>query len=264
METKETRPQDETWKKWEKEHRRGKTIGGIVIVIAGILFLAKELGVIFPEWLFTWKMLLITIGLVIGVKHGFRNAKWLIPVIIGSAFLISDLFPGWAIKPLLWPLTVILVGLFIIFKPHNKRRHIRWKKWQKHSRYRHYHTSSYSDGAHINKEDVLDSTAFMGGVKKNIISKNFKRGDITAVFAGTELNFSHADFNETAELDLTAVFGGITLILPSNWEIKSEVVCAFGSVEDNRQLQPIVMNTNKKILILSGTAFMGGIEIKNL
>lgn len=263
METKETQPQDEMWKKWEKEHRRGKIIGGTAIVIAGVLFLARELGVIFPEWLFTWKVLLITIGLVIGIKHGFRNFKWLIPIIIGTAFLISDLFPGLALKPLLWPLIVILVGLFIIFKPHTKRRRMRWEKWKKHNKYAHYYKDCYHGGGQHNNEDILDSTAFMAGVKKNILSKNFKRGDVTAVFSGTELNFSQADFTETAELDLTAVFGGISLIIPSNWEIKSEVVCAFGSVEDNRAVQPLATNELKKVLNLSGTVFMGGIEIKN-
>jgi hypothetical protein len=103
----------------------------------------------------------------------------------------------------------------------------------------------------------------MAGVKKNIISKNFKQGDVTVVFAGTELNFTQADFEEKAYLEVTAVFGGVQLILPAHWEIKSELVCVMGNVEDKRAIQPSTINESKKILILRGTVFMGGVEIKS-
>lgn len=262
METIDTQAKEEMWNKWDKEHKRGKRIGGVVIVIVGILFLAKELGAVFPAWLFTWKMLLIAIGLVIGIKHGFRNPKWLIPVAVGGAFLASDLFPELALRTFLWPLMIIALGLFIIFKPH-RRRHMSWKRWQKHERYRNHCENQWHSQTESNNEDSIDFTSFMGGIKKNILSKNFKRGDITVIFAGTELNFSQADFNEKAELDITTVFGGTLLIVPANWEIKSEVVCAFGSVEDKRIIQPITGTENRKVLTLRGTVFMGGIEIKN-
>lgn len=263
METNETQPQEEMWKQWDKEHKRGKVIGGSIVVIAGALFLAKELGVLFPEWLFTWKTLLITIGLAIGIKHNFRNSKGLILIIIGGLFLLPELFPAFTIKPLLWPIMIIIIGLFIIFKPHKKRKHKAWEKWEKRKMGRHACQDYENLRTETNNEDIVDFTSFMAGIKKNITSKNFKKGDITVVFAGTELNFSQADFNEKAELDLTTVFGGVLLIVPSNWEIKSEVVCAFGSVEDNRIVQPSTSAENKKVITLRGNVFFGGIEIKN-
>lgn len=264
METHTTEPQNEMWQKLEKEHKRGKVLGGAFIVLLGIIFLAQELGVIFPAWLFTWKMLLIAIGLFIGLKHRFRNAKWLIPVIIGGVFLAADAFPDLTIKPLFWPIMIILFGLFIIFKPHRKNRYKRWDKWQKHyNKHKPYYDHKWNCEPDINNEDVLDFTAFMGGIKKNIISKNFQKGDVTVVFAGGELNFSQADFVDKAYIDVTAVFGGLKLVLPANWEIKSEVVCVFGSVEDRRPLPQSPINADSKVLILRGTVFMGGVEIKS-
>lgn len=263
MKNNEIQSQEEMWQHWEKEHKRGKVIGGSIVVLAGALFLAKELGANFPEWLFTWKTLLITIGLAIGVKHNFRNAKGMILIVIGGLFLLPDLFPELAIKPLLWPIMIILLGLFIIFKPHKRKKHKNWERWERKRMARQTCQDYENIKTETNTEDVVDFTSFMGGIKKNIISKNFKRGDITVVFAGTELNFSQADFNETSELDLTTVFGGVLLIVPSNWEIKSEVVCAFGSVDDKRIVQPATSNENKKTLTLRGNVFFGGIEIKN-
>jgi predicted membrane protein len=263
METNKTQPHEEMWQQWEKEHKRGKIIGGSIVVIAGALFLAKELGVSFPEWLFTWKTLLITIGLAIGLKHNFRNSKGMILILIGGLFLLPDLLPQFAIKPLLWPIMIIVIGLFIIFKPRKKIKHKHWERWEKRRMGRHACQDYENVKTETNNEDIVDFTSFMGEIKKNIISKTFKRGDVTVVFAGTELNFSQADFIEKAELDLTAVFGAVQLIVPANWDIKSEVVCAFGSVDDKRMVQPSTSSESKKVITLKGNVFFGGIEIKN-
>ena len=92
------------------------------MVAVGTLFLMRELGSEIPHWIFSWKTLLIGIGLVGFIKHGFRRAGWLIPVLIGGVFLVSDLYPDMALKSVLWPVLIILIGLFIMFKP---RKHYR-------------------------------------------------------------------------------------------------------------------------------------------
>ncbi len=262
---------EEFWKREEKSHRRGKVFGGFLIVAAGSLFLAKELGVEIPQWVFTWKLFLIAIGFLIGVKHNFRHAGWFFLMVIGGAFLLADMYPGIAIKPILWPSLLILVGLAIMFKPHRRRR----DKWQRmHDK---FHQRRYGrHGRNGNpfdcdtnmvgtdtSEDYIDSTTFMAAVKKNVLSKNFKGGDITNVFGGTELNLTQADFEGSATLDLTNVFGGTKLLIPANWEIHSDLVSAFGNIEDKRPVQPNTSNEKPKILILKGTTFMGGIEIKS-
>jgi hypothetical protein len=50
MEEKDIATDNEVWSKMEKEHRRGKIFGGVLIVVAGSLFLAKELG-----WEIGWR-----------------------------------------------------------------------------------------------------------------------------------------------------------------------------------------------------------------
>lgn len=270
MKTNELQPQEDMWQKWEKEHRKGKIFGGIVIVIAGSLFLAKELGVVFPIWFFTWKTLLISFGLLMALKKGFKSPVWLIPIIVGGAFLVSDIYPELALKPILWPILIIIIGLFIIFKPNNRKLKKRqWEMWQKRymKRYHHscynYYETDLENHTGVSNEDILDITAFMGGVKKNILSKNFKYGDITCVLAGSKFNFSQADFSEKATIEITVVFGSTQLIVPSGWDIKSEVTCVFGSVEDKRLIQPAPISDIQKTLLLKGTVFFGGIEIKN-
>ena len=57
---------DETWgREMEKANRRGKVAGGLLIITAGVLFLLRETGTELPYWVFSWKTILIAIGLVI-------------------------------------------------------------------------------------------------------------------------------------------------------------------------------------------------------
>jgi len=249
METTETQPQDEMWQQWEKEHKRGKVLGGMIIVIAGSLFLARELGVQFPSWLFTWKVVLIAIGLFSGIKHGFRTAGWLAPFAVGAIFLVSDLYPELILRPLIWPVVIIVFGLVMIFKPHRRNRPKFSNKWHMNRRYkREYYEkyNCYNTKEESSHEDSIDFVSCMGGIKKNILTKNFRNGEITVVFAGAKVDFSQADIGDNATLEVTAVFGGTQLVIPANWEIQSEMVCVFGNVEDKRALQPSIGEENKK------------------
>jgi predicted membrane protein len=246
--------EQDMWRQWEKESRRGKVAGGFLVVIIGSLFLARELGADLPHWLFSWKTLLIGIGIVMGIKHRFRRPGWLIAIAIGSVFLISDAFPGLILKSVLVPVVIIIAGLFMIFKPRRRFRHRHWRKW---NRYQNY----YCQNVNSNKEDYIEANCVFGTVKKNIISKDFKGGEINVVFGGAEINLNQADITDKARLEINQVFGGTTLIIPANWEIKSELTSVLGSIEDKRATQPNAGIT--KILILEGNTVFGGIDIKS-
>jgi predicted membrane protein len=263
--------QDKMWKDIEKSHRRGKIAGGLIIVLAGVLFLAKELGMMMPEWLFTWKMLVMAIGVIIAIKHKFLHPGWIILVGIGGAFLLNDIYPEMQIKPVLLPVLIIAVGLFVIFKPrrsysYKMRNH--WRKWHKyhdaHHKWEHeWERHSYNNKEEPSKEDMIESISLFASVKKNVVSKNFKGGEVVNIFGGSEINLSQGDFEGNINLEITQVFGGTRLIVPSNWEIKSDLVTVFGSVEDKRPVQPVVSTEPKKILMLTGVTFFGGIDIRS-
>ncbi len=284
-------PNDETWKAMEKKERRGKIMGGLLIVAVGILFLARELGAEIPFWVFSWKMLLMGLGLIIAIKHKFLHPGWIVLMAIGGAFLITDIYPELNIKPLLWPSILILIGLAIVFKPRNSeamKAKYRCRQWRHQhrdfykakygeeykNRYTEYYKKKYGEdykgqvADFYNKEeplndDYIDSFVFMAGVKKNIVTKNFKGGQVTSVFGGAELDMTQADFEGRANLELTQVFGGTKLIVPANWEIKSELLTVLGSVEDKRPVPSTLSTETPKILVLTGTTVFGGIEIRS-
>jgi len=280
MENQKENQLEDTFRQYEKSHKRGKIVGGIFVVIAGCLLLAHRMGAELPYWLFRWYTLVIALGLFVGFKHGFKNFGWLVLIIIGGAFLVSEVYPELVLKPLLWPIMIIIAGLFIIFKPRHRHNRCRNRFRHRHHRYRdskywdqyeEKYRAKFEEGKSFDSsftdtdsEDIIDGVAFMSGIKKKIISKNFKGGDMTVIFGGVELDFTQADIAEKATLDVTQVFGGTKLLVPANWEIKSELVSVFGSIEDKRMTRPTTLvNESSKVLILKGTTFFGGIEIKS-
>lgn len=260
METEEQMVKD-----WEKSHRRGKVAGGFMIVVIGALFLGKEMGADLPTWLFSWKTLLIGFGLVGFIKHGFRRWGWMVPILIGSALIIGDQYPDMNIRPILWPVLLILIGLIVMFKPRRNFEHHR-RKFHRHmagryGQYRREYACNDGGTAQKSSEDFIESTAVMGGIQKTILSKTLKGGDITSVLGGTELNLTQADFEGQIKFDLTQIMGATKLIVPAHWQIQSNIVTIMGGVEDKRILDPNTSSDNNKILVLDGTIVMGGVEI---
>jgi predicted membrane protein len=246
---------------WERTHRKGRIVGGFMFFVAGSLFLMREFGVAIPHWVFTWKMLLIAIGVFISIKHNFAKISGLILILIGSAFLLQDFIPSLAIGKFIWPLIIMAIGLKMILKPKNKFRknHELWK-------YRH---PKWSEGYRYMNEkkkhgDQLELNVVMGSIKKNVITKEFGGGEINCVLGGSEVDFMNADFEGEVSLEVNLVMGGVTLLIPNSWMIKSEIVSVMGSVEDRRNIVHDYNSNNNKVLILNGNAVMGGIEIKSI
>lgn len=256
-------------------NEKGRIWGGLFLLAVGAVLLLKVSGaVLFPGWFFTWPVLLIAIGLFSGVKHRFRRIGWLIPVLIGGVFLMGEITPGLHLAPYIWPVLLIGAGLFVIFRPKNRRcryeggpggdndfateRNVRndVAAVENESVSGNDRRKGYSSGA-----DTVDATAIFSGVKKNVLSKTFKGGDVTTFMGGAEINLTQADFSGKAVIDCFNMFGGTKLIIPPDWEVQSDLVAIFGGIDDKR---PPAANTgSNKVLYLDGTCLFGGLEIKS-
>ncbi len=251
-----------------KRQRQGRIMGGTVVVIIGALLMAQNLGADIPQWLFTWPMLLIAVGIFSGAKHSFRGFGWLIIIAVGTVFLLNEQSVYLPFKQLMWPALIILVGIAMIARPRRWERNRYWKHgdWQNHPRWQRWKQweHEYTHNAQQMSDNFLDITTVFGGTKKNIVTKEFKGGDITTFFGGTELNFMQADLTEQATIDITQVFGGAKLVVPPHWTVRSEdLVTVFGSIEDKRPIRSDLPPDGTKVLVLKGTCLFGGIDIKS-
>ncbi|MGO4293836.1 LiaF transmembrane domain-containing protein [Chitinophaga sp. RAB17] len=237
----------------EESRKKSRAVGGAILVIIGTGLLLQRLDLDLPNWLFSWQMILIAIGIVLGFRHNFRMGGWLVMVAIGGIFLAGEI-QAWPYDTarFIWPVVMIGVGVIVIFK-----RNYSTKEWA--DRKKQFGASIASASG----DDVIDATAIFGSVDKVIMSKNFKGGDVTSIFGGTVLNFMKADIDGTAKLDVTAIMGGCEIIIPANWKVKMDVTTIMGGVDDKRYLDTIPSTGPEKLLILTGTCIMGGLEIKS-
>ena len=230
--------------------RKSRMFFGLLMAIIGVAYLLRIMGLLpYISMEFSWPIILIIIGVLIGIKHGFRHSSWWILILIGVANLTPQfMFMGHPSRDFAWPLLIIAGGLAIAFRPRRKD----------------YCFPQRPMDSSINNDSNLNIDVTFGGKKEVVTSKDFKGGVVSATFAGCEINLTQADFSEpSVVMDFRVSFGGIELIVPANWEVQNEISPSFGSVEDERTIQVSTGAEPKKILILRGHCSFGSIEIKS-
>lgn len=236
-------------------HMRARVFGGIIAITFGIIYIFELQGFNVHPKVISWETLLISIGAYSLVKHNFQKLAGYILIGIGGIFLLDDLTSIHINTKIILPIIAISIGVSMILKGLKISSK---KKWAKNLD----STTILEDNSEISSEEIVDTTAFFGGVSKNIISKNFKGGSASSYFGGTELNMTKAELNGTAVLDITSIFAGTTLIVPSGWQIRSEMTTIFGGIDDKRPVMDTSTETNK-ILLLRGSCIFGGVDIQS-
>lgn len=220
---------------------------GVLIVAFGLLFMLHNMNVIDRStWriIFSWPMLLIALG---AVNLAERKYSWgLILLFIGGVFLIDRYFNlPYNLFTFFWPVIIIIVGVGLIFS--NTFKSIRIK--------RHKPDFFTSDG------DLIDEAAIFGGSERAIHSQHFKGGQIVAIFGGTKTDLTQCQLAPGNNvLEVTAIFGGTTLIVPNDWNVKVEMTNIFGGFSDKRRNTNVDFN---KTLIIKGASIFGGGELKS-
>ncbi|WPU93098.1 DUF5668 domain-containing protein [Mucilaginibacter sabulilitoris] len=265
---------------------RGKAMAGVILLVVGGVLLLKQFGDFFiPSWIFSWPMWLIAWGLYLGAKHNFRKASWAILTFLGIAFLFNENIPD--AGRIVWPIAIIAFGMWLILRrgknsdPEFWEKQYKGGKWQKQDKEAiNFGTEgpeadyTIKDGDVPPKDpnippydyqrgdDFLEAISIFGGVNKTILSKDFKGGEIVNIFGGAELDFTQADINGRVIIDITQVFGGTKIIVPSNWQVISDLAAVFAGVDDKR-IRSTASPNNDKVLVLKGTSIFAGVDIRS-
>jgi hypothetical protein len=109
-------------------------------------------------------------------------------------------------------------------------------------------------------DNYINTTAIFSEVKKSVLSKDFKFGQLTNVFGRTTVDFSNADINGPVILDSNQLFGEIRIKAPANWHVVPQVTNIFVVVDDKRRNLTANVDTNKT-LILRGVGIFATINI---
>jgi predicted membrane protein len=244
----------ENYKDGTPGHRHGqhhlqnnRAIIGVVLVLVGLFLVMRNTG-LFPNFIediiFSWPMLLLTIGLVITIGSSGSKTSGIIVMAVGAFFLIPQIFRETFDINMFWPSIFIIIGIVFIF---SKR-----KGW-----------NSVNPATQVG-DDYIDYVHVFSGGERQIVSDNFRGGKVTAVFGGSEIDLTKAKLAPgVSELELACVFGGTTIIVPDDWNVKIEVVPVLGGFGDSRKLHPGRAVDTTKQLVIKGAVVFGGGEVKS-
>lgn len=239
------------------EHHKGemniakRVFIGLVLVGAGLVWLGANLNYIdstIREYVISWQSLLIAIG-IMGLL-GRKSNLWFSVALIftGGLFLFAKYneLPVDA-NLVFWPIILILVGLAFLTKIGNIQK------------LRKEMIRNAVDG------DVLDDTNIFGGNKFNVTSQNFRGGQITCVFGGSEIDLTNAELAEgDQKLEISCIFGGTKLIVPADWDVVVDVTGILGGVTDRRHIVTDRHVDYSRRLHLTGACVFGGGEISSV
>src|SRR5690606_11480758 len=116
-------------------------------------------------------------------------------------------------------------------------------------------------------DDRVDSSAtfrelaVLGNIERRNVSQTFRGGEVTAIMGAVEIDLRECRMaGNEAYVDLLAIMGGVELRIPKGWAVESRMSALLAGLDD-RSEPPVVPGAPR--LVLRGTAFLGGIEIRN-
>ena len=232
-----------------KRAKSRRLMFGLLAIFFGGLWLLKNLHIFtgpMAYYLFKWSTIVLAIGLI-GLSTNRENAVgYTIMVFIGGFFLLDRIYGiRENFSAIFWPSLMIAIGISLLMKLNSASHYD--KKFKK----------------NVSSTDELDNVAILSGNEIKITSKSFSGGQTTAILGGTEIDFTDSELAPGINVvKLVNILGGTTFIVPPHWNIKVEVTGILGAFSDNRKHITDISNSDRT-LIISGTAILGGGEIKS-
>lgn len=226
-----------------KDRRSGiptQLVFGALVVLVGIVLLLDTTGVYDTRPLLDYvPALVILLGMYALWRGGLRNffGPLLVIVLAGAWQLAALDVVEWEELWDFWPVFLIVFGLSLVLSY--------WRR---------------SPGE--TSTNHVSSFAIFGGSEKRSNSKEFRGADLTAMFGGAELDLRDAAVADPpARISAVALFGGVEIIVPRDWNVQLEVLPILGGASDERPRRP---EAHEGVdLVVSGFAAFGGVGIED-
>ncbi len=224
---------------------------GVILITAGTILLLRYLDIIpffFPDFLISWKSILIVLGIILLITERNKSTGFIL-LSIGSIFMAMDVFDKsfWEVFRFAVPIALIIAGISLLLKTQS------------------YTSRDINIPVDDNADDYISDVSIFGGGEKRITSQQFKGGKITAIFGGSEINLRSAKLAPGINaIELSCIFGGVTIFVPEGWHVKNDVSAIFGGFSDKRMVlgRKLADEQPDAILYIKGTVIFGGGELK--
>lgn len=216
-----------------------RIITGLIIIAIGVGALLGALN-IFPFWDSFWKfwpLLVILGGIFVWLGDWRRNYIWgIVLIIIGALLQLKTLgYLDFNFFSLIVPIVLIAVGLTVVLQVQSRGKVER------------------------KSTDVDDISVIFSGSETKNKSKDYRGGNVTAIFGGATLDLRDAKLTKDATLDVFILFSGLELKVPRDWKVVSKAAPIAGGVENKSEGTE---DHKGPVLTITGTVALGGVEIK--
>ena len=193
-----------------------RILWGIVLVLLGIIWGLNATGVTNIDIFFDgWWTLFIIVPSAISLVNPKNNGKVssVICLVIGIFLLLGslDVFDFDILWEILLPVIVVIIGLSLIFG--NKAKTTLKEK---------------IDNTDFSNVEVI--TATFGEQNINKAGEKFEKANLDAVFGSIKLDLRDADLKNETYIKASAIFAGITILVPKDVEVKIKSTPIFGGV----------------------------------
>lgn len=216
---------------------------GLLFIIVGVVFGLNALGITDINIFFDgWWTLFIIVPCFIGLFNDDDKSGNLIGLIIGACLLLGclDVIEFEIIWKLMVPFILVMIGLSFIFKDM-------------------LNSKIKNDIKKLNKNDLKESCACFSSQDLDFNNEVYKGSSLTAVFGGIKCNLKDAVIKEDVVINTTSIFGGITIYVPKDVNVKVSSTSIFGGVSDERKDK---IKDSKHTIYVNATTMFGGVEIK--
>jgi len=215
-----------------------QTLVGLLIVGAGLLMLAENLGLMQARDLLSyWPVGVLAVGAMMFTRAtDVAGRTWAGFVMFAGGWWVLSVVMGWPVRlSTLFPIGLVMVGIVVIQRALGMRR--------------------LEPGT---TDQSISDLAFWAGIDRKVTSSLFRRADLTAVMGGIQLDFRQAAINGEAVIDLFVFMGGVEIKVPPDWVVSNQAIAIMGGAQD-RSTGPA---DSKHRLVLRGFIMMGGLEVK--
>lgn len=217
---------------------------GLVFVIVGVIIGLNmleitDINIFFDGW---WTLFIIIPCFIELFKDDDKTGDF-IGLAIGVLLLLAcqDLLDFGLVLRLIFPIILILIGLSFIFRDSINR------KIKKEIKY-----------LNKNNKEQHEYTATFGGQNIDFTNEKFTGCNLTAVFGGIKCDLKDADIKDGSLINVSSIFGGVTIYTPKDINIKVVSLPIFGGVTNKN----VNSGNNKTTLYINATCIFGGVEIK--
>ncbi len=216
---------------------------GILLVAAGVIFALNALNITDIDVFFDgWWTLFIIVPCAIGLFTEREKTGNLVGIAIGVFLLLCcwDILSFSMLWKLLVPAVIVIIGLKMVLTGlfGNKANEILVKMKA------------------AGKAPKVACTVFSGSDLR-YDGEVFEGAELTAVFGGIECDLRNAIIENDCAIQVSAIFGGVDILVPSGVNVKVRSNSIFGGVSNKTAVY-----VDAPTIYISGTCIFGGVDIK--